>query len=154
MGINERWEKGIPHDPRSVKLVKAMADIDFANGDGMCIKTGGDGDNGEHMMYLLDIYFANSGAVEAPPMSNGAVGMTLTEADKRIRDLETTLNHWQIIQHQIRTIEQLEAAVRALMLVVVYDPVEEVTEHDRKTDAAWILGEALIGSPVDGETAK
>jgi hypothetical protein len=23
----------------------------------MCIKTGGDGDNGEHMMYLMDAFF-------------------------------------------------------------------------------------------------
>ena len=55
----ERWEQGIDHDPRSEKLVRAMAKIDFeVNDDELCIKMGGDGDNGETMMYLLDCYFA------------------------------------------------------------------------------------------------
>ena len=55
----ERWEQGIDHDLRSERLVLAMARLDLAlGGDRLCIKTGGDGDNGEHMMYLLDCYFA------------------------------------------------------------------------------------------------
>jgi hypothetical protein len=56
--INERWEQGVAHDPRSVTLYKGIADIDFKDGgDYFCFKSGGDGDNGEHLMYLLDIYF-------------------------------------------------------------------------------------------------
>lgn len=56
--INRRWEEGTPHNPRSITLVKSLAKIDFENGDTMGLKMGGDGDNGEHMMYLFDIHFA------------------------------------------------------------------------------------------------
>ena len=58
MTIAERWEKGIEHDPRSVEIYRAVAAIDFEqNDDYFCWKSGGDGDNGEALMYLLDIYF-------------------------------------------------------------------------------------------------
>ena len=55
--INERWEQGIPHDQRSEALARRLAKIDMANGDFFCWKFGGDGDNGEELLYLLDIYF-------------------------------------------------------------------------------------------------
>ena len=56
--IEERWEQGVDHDPRSVKLYTAIEALDFElGGDRFCFKSGGDGDNGEHLMYLLDIYF-------------------------------------------------------------------------------------------------
>jgi hypothetical protein len=55
--VEERWEQGIPHDPRSVSLVKSIAKIDAENGDYFNWKFEGDGDNGEELMYLLDIYF-------------------------------------------------------------------------------------------------
>ena len=56
--INKRWEQGIEHHPMSEEIVEALKDLDFKyGGDYFQIKTGGDGDNGEHMMYLLDIYF-------------------------------------------------------------------------------------------------
>ncbi len=56
--INKRWEQGMDHHPESIKTVKALGELDFYLGnDNLCVKTGGDGDNGEHMMFLLDIYF-------------------------------------------------------------------------------------------------
>ncbi|QDP48753.1 MAG: hypothetical protein Unbinned5081contig1000_2 [Prokaryotic dsDNA virus sp.] len=56
--VNKRWEEGFPHHPKSEEVVHALADMDWKyGGDTFCIKTGGDGDNGETMMYLLDIYF-------------------------------------------------------------------------------------------------
>lgn len=55
--INKRWEKGIGHHPLSKKIYAAIAAIDFEHGgDHFCFKSGGDGDNGEHLMYLLDIF--------------------------------------------------------------------------------------------------
>lgn len=54
----QRWEEGIDHDPRSEEIIRAMAKLDVAiGGDALWINIGGDGDNGEHMMYLLDCYF-------------------------------------------------------------------------------------------------
>ena len=54
--INKRQEEGQPHHVLSVALVETLKLLDFeVGGDAMCLKTGGDGDNGEHLMYLLDM---------------------------------------------------------------------------------------------------
>ena len=56
--ITNRWEQGIDHHPKSIEIFKAIEDNDWKyGGDYFCWKSGGDGDNGEHLMYLLDIYF-------------------------------------------------------------------------------------------------
>ena len=56
--INKRREQGVPHHPCSEALVKAMQFVDGKYCDGMFdIETGGDGDNGESLLYLLDIIF-------------------------------------------------------------------------------------------------
>lgn len=56
--INDRWEKGIDHHPDSEKLLKHLMAIDFELCDDyFCWKKGGDGDNGETLMYQLDMYF-------------------------------------------------------------------------------------------------
>lgn len=54
----ERWEKGIVHDTRSEEIYKFMAALDYEHcSDSLCLTSGGDGDNGEQIMYLLDCYF-------------------------------------------------------------------------------------------------
>lgn len=59
IGVEQRWERGIPHDPRSIALYKSIEKLDWEEGgDFFCFKSGGDGDNGEHLMYLLDMHFA------------------------------------------------------------------------------------------------
>lgn len=56
--IDERWEQGIPHDKRSVALYEEIARIDAEYGDdSFQWQAGGDGDNGENLMYILDVYF-------------------------------------------------------------------------------------------------
>jgi hypothetical protein len=56
--IGKRWEEGIDHDPRSIEMVEFMSMLDWEECDGsLDIQMGGDGDNGESMMYLLDVYF-------------------------------------------------------------------------------------------------
>ena len=58
--INKRWEEDIEHDSRSEELYGFISNYDFKfAGDYFCFKSGGDGDNGEALMYLLDEYFAN-----------------------------------------------------------------------------------------------
>jgi hypothetical protein len=56
--MNARWENGVDHHPESEKIIRALRDLDgkllnYA----LDINVGGDGDNGETMMYLLDVYF-------------------------------------------------------------------------------------------------
>lgn len=56
--ITKRWETGTPHHPKSDELMSALAGIDFSYcGDYFNWKVGGDGDNGETLMYQMDIYF-------------------------------------------------------------------------------------------------
>ncbi len=56
--IDKRREQGIDHHPKSKEIFKAIENNDLKYGDDyFCWKSGGDGDNGEHLMYLLDIYF-------------------------------------------------------------------------------------------------
>lgn len=57
----DRWEEGIEHDARSKELLDWVKDYDsvFCNAElSDILKTGGDGDPGESLMYLLDEYFA------------------------------------------------------------------------------------------------
>ena len=56
--ITTRWEQSTPHHPKSVALFRELARIDWEHGgDFFGWKSGGDGENGEHFMYELDIYF-------------------------------------------------------------------------------------------------
>lgn len=56
--INVRWENGMDHHPKAIELYKLIADYDYKYGDDrFYFKSGGDGDNGEHLIYLLDIIF-------------------------------------------------------------------------------------------------
>ncbi len=57
--VDQRWERGIPHDKRSIEIYDSISKIDYEEcDDSFCFKSGGDGDNGETLMYLLDIHFA------------------------------------------------------------------------------------------------
>jgi len=49
--IGKRWELGLDHHPKSEEVRKLMSKL----GSGMDF--GGDGDDGEELLYYLDIYF-------------------------------------------------------------------------------------------------
>lgn len=56
--LTVRWEKGMKHHPKSIQIYKAIEKLDWEIGnDYLNLSSGGDGDNGEHIMYLLDVYF-------------------------------------------------------------------------------------------------
>jgi len=58
--VNTRWEQGEEHDVRSLEIMDFLSAYDFKFcSDYFCWKTGGDGDNGETLMYELDEFFAN-----------------------------------------------------------------------------------------------
>lgn len=55
---DKRWEDGYDHDPRSEKIARAVGSIDFElQDDSLGLSFGGDGDNGEALLYALDVYF-------------------------------------------------------------------------------------------------
>lgn len=54
----DRWGDEVEHHPKSVELMTFLAEIDFkVYADHFCWKTGGDGDNGETLMYQMDAFF-------------------------------------------------------------------------------------------------
>ena len=56
--ITSRWENGIEHHPKSYEIVKNLQRIDWMFcGGHFDWEIGGDGDNGETLMYELDILF-------------------------------------------------------------------------------------------------
>lgn len=56
--ITKRWESGREHHTKSETLMNNIMAADYLfNNDGFNWKTGGDGDNGEETMFLLDIIF-------------------------------------------------------------------------------------------------
>lgn len=54
----KRWEDGISHHPMSERLMEFLCEHDFNDSsDYFCWKKGGDGDNGEILMYEMDAFF-------------------------------------------------------------------------------------------------
>ena len=54
----DRWGDGIDHHPKSLELMEFRAAHDFNDYDDyFCWKVGGDGDNGESLMYEMDAFF-------------------------------------------------------------------------------------------------
>lgn len=56
--VAKRWMEGMDHHPKSKEIYTTLEKLDFAlGGDSMTLASGGDGDNGENIMYLLDVHF-------------------------------------------------------------------------------------------------
>jgi len=54
----DRWGTGKNHHPMSERLVRFLCKHDFNDyNDYFCWKVGGDGDNGETLMYEIDAFF-------------------------------------------------------------------------------------------------
>ncbi len=53
-----RWMDGNPHHVKSIELAKHLKVLDYSfNSNYFDFRFGGDGDNGEQLMFLLDMYF-------------------------------------------------------------------------------------------------
>jgi hypothetical protein len=56
--VESRWGNGIDHHKMSIRLMKFLQEIDYNdNNDLFCWKSGGDGDNGEDLMFEMDAFF-------------------------------------------------------------------------------------------------
>jgi hypothetical protein len=54
----DRWGEGRDHHQMSERIVRFLVEHDFNDyNDYFCWKVGGDGDNGETLMYQLDAFF-------------------------------------------------------------------------------------------------
>ena len=67
-----RWEGGIDHHPMSERIMRFLSDHDFNDyDDHFCWKMGGDGDNGEILMYEMDALFEMLDGEKKPDPSCG-----------------------------------------------------------------------------------
>jgi hypothetical protein len=54
----DRWGNGVAHHPKSIELIEFLKCHDSADyGDYFDWRTGGDGDNGETLMFQMDAFF-------------------------------------------------------------------------------------------------
>ena len=57
INTDNRWESGEDHHPMSHRIAEFIENVDTENGYVFDWKFGGDGDNGEELMYQLDVFF-------------------------------------------------------------------------------------------------
>lgn len=56
--IGKRWEDGVDHHPEAEAIFDLIQEADWIFGeDNFCWKKGGDGDNGETLMFALSVMF-------------------------------------------------------------------------------------------------
>jgi len=55
--LDKRWESGMEHHPKSMEIRRHICQIEKLNGGDVGLDFGGDGDNGETVLFLLDIIF-------------------------------------------------------------------------------------------------
>lgn len=56
--LTQRWSSGTSHHPNSIELVEHISALDWAfNSGSFDFRTGGDGGNGEQLLYLLGLFF-------------------------------------------------------------------------------------------------
>ena len=71
--FQQRWENGKPHHPMSISLMKHMIEVDSSNGSPLDLKMGGDGDNGETIMYLMDSFWSTKPGDDCEESSSSSV---------------------------------------------------------------------------------
>lgn len=67
---HQRWDAGLPHDPRSHEVFEMLRDADLDLYFDW--QSGGDGDNGEHLMFQLDSWYARKDRIAQPDPSDGS----------------------------------------------------------------------------------
>jgi hypothetical protein len=55
--IGKRWENGVNHHPKSLEFASHINEIERKHKSDFYLDFGGDGDNGETVLFLLDIFF-------------------------------------------------------------------------------------------------
>ena len=68
------------HDERSIEIYESIAKLDFENGDELELKSGGEGDNGERLLDLLDLHFeAKDGPAQFDEIGDNFITFRLNE---------------------------------------------------------------------------
>lgn len=137
-----RWREGFPHHPKSMELMQHLGALDFEFfNDYFCWKTGGDGDNGETLMYALDMYFEMKDIFEEKTfvheLAQEIAKFWIGEADKHI------------IEPQIKELECLTAdQLIELFKVIDIDDLPDSMDEDLKGVAARISKRCRISKSI------
>jgi len=68
------------HDERSIEIYESISKLDFENGDQLELKSGGDGDNGERLLDLLDLHFeAKDGPAQFDEIADNFISFRLND---------------------------------------------------------------------------
>jgi len=101
MDAGKRWEAGVDHDPRSERVYAIVSRGDWNHtNDATCWKRGGDGDNGEGLMFALDVLFEE--------MDGG--NPAIARAERAERDLAEWQGKAAIAVKHLARIRELEQA--------------------------------------------
>jgi len=70
--IYDRWSSGAGHHPNSIRLMNFLAELDFNYYEDLFHwKMGGDGDNGEALMFQMDTFFELLDILNKEQVNNG-----------------------------------------------------------------------------------
>ena len=157
-----RWENGVPHHPQSRRLMKFLEEHDLKDcGDSFNWKTGGDGDNGEALMYEMDSYFetldlldGNREDVQCLPQWPDSVESKIEE--KRIWILEYRENPANVVVIAPATsLEAVKAIIRTSKgdfdkgyFAVYSQVVDDYDDMDISMDFYDLDGNLLKEQPV------
>jgi len=80
------------HNPISKEVYDFISELDYKNGDMFCFKSGGDGDNGEMLMDLLDKFLESKANVAANLLKNdmGITGVIKCSTEEDLQKLVDT----------------------------------------------------------------
>lgn len=122
-----RWEQGVDHDERTYSIYRFMQEYDHKFNDSeLNLKSGGDGDNGETLMYLLDEYFAAVDTTEEPANTLDTKSETVSESDRE--ESEDSENKEELEDSKglsrFLTQDTRKASLKALELISSYAQIE------------------------------
>ena len=119
--VGERWENGMPHDPRSVAIFKGIARVDAEQcSNSFDWRYGGDGDNGEELMFALDVHFADADAqTEADDAHAAGYDEAVADIRQHLQDAVDTASPMTVgadIESQVAqvAVEALKGAIEQL----------------------------------------
>lgn len=123
----DRWEQGVDHDERTYSIYRFLQEYDHKFNDSeLDLKSGGDGDNGETLMYLLDEYFAAVDTTEEPTNTLDTKSETASESDRE--ESEDSENKEELEDSEglsrFLTQDTRKASLKALELISSYAQIE------------------------------
>ena len=128
------------HDERSIEIYESIAKLDFENGDELGLKSGGDGDNGERLLDLLDLHFeAKDGPAQFDEIGDNFITFRLNEDGTHPPAVERVAQRF--LKESGRTLVDVEGDNDGGWVRYNFTPEIETVEEAEEWEAkvrAWI----------------